>query len=66
MAEPGAIDADTMKALQSMGHAIKLRDGTWGNLQTVQWDKQANTLSGGTDPRNPVGRAEVRRVVAKP
>jgi gamma-glutamyltranspeptidase/glutathione hydrolase len=68
MAEAGAIDADTLKALQAMGHEIKVRDGTWGNLQTVQWDKQANTLSGGSDPRNPVGRAEVRPagVPAKP
>ncbi len=66
-AEAGAINADTMKALQAMGHVVKVRDGTWGNLQTVQWDKQANTLSGGTDPRNPVGHAEVRAdVLAKP
>ncbi len=66
-AESNAIDADTMKALQAMGHVVKVREGTWGNLQTVQWDKQANTLSGGSDPRNPVGLAEVRAdVLAKP
>ena len=63
MAESNAIDADTMKALQAMGHVVKVREGTWGNLQTVQWDKQTNTLSGGTDPRNPVGRADVRATV---
>ena len=31
----------------------------WGNLQTVEWDRATNTLSGGSDPRNPVGKAEV-------
>ena len=58
-AEPGAIDAETVAALQAMGHTINAGESTWGNLQTVQWDKRANTLAGGTDPRNPVGKAAV-------
>ncbi len=29
----------------------------WGNLQTVEWDRKANRLFGGSDPRNPVGSA---------
>ena len=62
-AEPGALDAETVKALQAMGHTVNAGESTWGNLQTVQWDKRANTLSGGSDPRNPVGRTTV---VAKP
>jgi gamma-glutamyltranspeptidase/glutathione hydrolase len=32
----------------------------WGNLQTVEWDKRSNVLSGGADPRNEVGAAEVQ------
>ena len=58
-AEPGAIDAQTVAALQAMGHTVNAGESTWGNLQTVQWDKRANTLAGGTDPRNPVGKAAV-------
>ena len=58
-AEKGALEADTVKALQAMGHTVNAGEGTWGNLQTVAWDRITNTLSGGTDPRNPVGSAEV-------
>lgn len=68
-AEDGAFDADTIKQLQAMGHKIDLPGDTaaggrgsshvWGNLQTVEWDRRSNTLSGGTDPRNPVGSARV-------
>ncbi|MGH8077309.1 MAG: gamma-glutamyltransferase, partial [Lysobacter sp.] len=58
-AEPGALDAGTVAALQAMGHTVNAGENTWGNLQTVVWDKRANTLDGGSDPRNPVGRAEI-------
>ncbi|MHB8911659.1 MAG: gamma-glutamyltransferase [Lysobacter sp.] len=58
-AETGALDAGTVAALQAMGHAVNAGESTWGNLQTVRWNKQANTLEGGSDPRNPVGRADV-------
>ena len=58
-AEAGALDVGTVAALQAMGHAVNAGESTWGNLQTVLWNKQANTLEGGSDPRNPVGRAEV-------
>ena len=59
LAEPGALDDATVKSLQAMGHTVNAGEGTWGNLQTVAWDRITNTLSGGTDPRNPVGSAEV-------
>jgi gamma-glutamyltranspeptidase/glutathione hydrolase len=58
-AEAGALDAATVAALQAMGHKVNAGEGHWGNLQTVMWDKSAGTLSGGTDPRNPVGKAAV-------
>lgn len=58
-AEAGALDAATVTALQAMGHKVNAGEGNWGNLQTVMWDKSAGTLSGGTDPRNPVGKAAV-------
>jgi len=68
-AETGALSVDTIKQLQAMGHKIELpgdsADGgrgsshVWGNLQTVEWDRRSNVLSGGSDPRNPVGSAAV-------
>ncbi len=68
-AEPKAIGADAAKTLQAMGHKLDLpgdeaaggrgSSHVWGNLQTVEWDKRANTLSAGTDPRNPVGEGRV-------
>jgi gamma-glutamyltranspeptidase / glutathione hydrolase len=59
-AERGALEPDTVKALQAMGHTVNAGEGTWGNLQTVMWNRRDNTLSGGTDPRNPVGKAAVQ------
>jgi len=69
-AESGTFDQATVKGLEAMGHKLKLPGDTaaggrgsshvWGNLQTVEWDRKTNTLSGGSDPRNPVGAALVR------
>ncbi|GFF06467.1 gamma-glutamyltranspeptidase [Stenotrophomonas maltophilia] len=68
-AEDDAFDAATVKQLQAMGHKIDLPGNVaaggrgsshvWGNLQTVEWDRKANKLFGGSDPRNPVGSALV-------
>ena len=70
-AEPKAFTAETAKALQALGHKVELppdeaeggrgSSHVWGNLQTVEWDRRGNALSGGSDPRNPVGKAEVLR-----
>ncbi|KWV10485.1 gamma-glutamyltransferase [Xanthomonas translucens] len=69
-AETGTFDAATVQGLQDLGHALKLPGDSaeggrgsshvWGNLQTVEWDKRNNVLSGGSDPRNEVGKAEVQ------
>jgi gamma-glutamyltranspeptidase/glutathione hydrolase len=58
--EPGAFSADSVKGLEAMGHKVTTRSSTWGNMQAVEWDRRDDTLSGGTDPRNPVGKAEVK------
>ena len=42
-----------------MGHKVNAGENTWGNLQTVSWDKRSNVLEAGTDPRNPVGKGAV-------
>ncbi|WAT16037.1 gamma-glutamyltransferase [Xanthomonas fragariae] len=69
-AESNAFSPQTAKALEAMGHTLKLPGDTaeggrgsshvWGNLQTVEWDKRSNALSGASDPRNPVGKADVQ------
>ncbi len=68
-AESDAFDAATVAALKAMGHAVKEppdeaeggrgSSHVWGNLQTVEWDRKANVLRGGSDPRNPVGKAAI-------
>ncbi|KQY52756.1 gamma-glutamyltransferase [Lysobacter sp. Root494] len=58
-AEKGAIGPAAVSALEAMGHTVNAAESPWGNLQTVSWNKRTNTLEGGTDPRNPVGSAEV-------
>jgi gamma-glutamyltranspeptidase / glutathione hydrolase len=66
--ERDALPDEVVAALRAMGHTVvspkDASDGrrssdAWGNLQTVEWDKRNNMLRGGTDPRNPVGRAVI-------
>lgn len=69
-AEPKAFSPEVARQLQAMGHKVELppdeaaggrgSSHVWGNLQTVAWDRKTNTLEGGSDPRNPVGKAEVK------
>jgi len=63
-AEPGALAPATVEALQAMGHKVNAGESDWGNLQTVQWDRKAGTLSGGSDPRREGGKAAVEPVSA--
>lgn len=58
-AEPGAFDAPLIKGLTDLGHTVEVTKSTWGNMQTVLWDKKSNTLSAGSDPRNEVGLGQV-------
>ncbi|MBJ6984162.1 gamma-glutamyltransferase [Luteimonas sp. MC1750] len=69
-AEAGTFDVATAQALRAMGHNVvrpedEVAEGrrssdAWGNFQTVAWDIANTRMEGGTDPRNPVGKAEVR------
>jgi gamma-glutamyltranspeptidase/glutathione hydrolase len=59
-AEANALTPETVTALEAMGHTVNAAEPTWGNLQTVQWNLRDGTLSAGSDPRNPVGKGEVR------
>ena len=68
-AESGTFSSEAAAALRAMGHELKLpgdeaaggrgSSHVWGNLQTVKWDRASNTLSAGSDPRNPVGSGQV-------
>jgi gamma-glutamyltranspeptidase/glutathione hydrolase len=58
-AEKGALAPEVVAALQAMGHTVNAAEPTWGNLQTVEWNRRTNTLSGGSDPRSPTGKAAV-------
>jgi gamma-glutamyltranspeptidase/glutathione hydrolase len=65
-AESGAFAPGTTQVLRAMGHELQGGDEAglgsshrWGNLQTVEWDRRSNTLSTGSDPRNPVGAGKV-------
>ncbi len=68
-AEGGAFSQEVAQALAAMGHKVDLpgdqaaggrgSSHVWGNLQTVAWDRVRNELSAGSDPRSPVGGAEV-------
>ncbi len=65
-AEPDAISPEAAQQLTAMGHKLVGAEGKalgsshpWGNLQTVEWDKTTDTLSTGSDPRNPVGAGAV-------
>ena len=41
------------------GDAATNSSHTWGNMNTVLWNRSSNVLSGGTDPRSPVGKTDV-------
>ncbi len=70
-AETGTFSPEVAARLRAMGHTLdqpgdqvsgNASSHQWGNMQTVLWDLRANTLQGGTDPRNPVGKAVVQPV----
>ena len=70
--EKDALPADTVAKLRAMGHAVTVpgekagerSSDAGGNLQTVEWNLSTGRLSAGSDPRNPVGKGEVRAKAA--
>ncbi len=62
--EPGALSPAVVKQLEAMGHTVATGESVWGRMQAVEWDRAGNTLSGGTDPRNEVGKTEVIKAKA--
>ncbi|AWV06751.1 gamma-glutamyltransferase [Marilutibacter maris] len=68
--EKDAMTPEVVAELRAMGHTVNVpgeevaggrrSSDSWGNLQTVSWDRRSDTLEGGTDPRNPVGKVGIR------
>lgn len=54
--EPGALDANTMSALEAMGYTFK-EIASWGSAQAVLVDPKTGIRYGGTDRRHPAGLA---------
>ena len=73
-AESGAFSPEVVAGLRKLGHTVDVPGDTaaggrgsshvWGNMQTVEWDLRGNVLRGGSDPRNPVGSAQVQATTA--
>lgn len=49
--EPGALDSETVSALESMGHTVKEGRRKYGNMQAILWDRARNRVSAASDPR---------------
>ena len=60
LAEKDAFTPGQIEALEAMGHTVKVRDRSWGNMHGVMWDRESGKVTAGSDPRWPSGRAIVR------
>ncbi len=56
--EPGALSAETQRALRDRGYALKQMKSTWGNMQAVYFDYQSGKVQAASDPRG-IGLASV-------
>jgi gamma-glutamyltranspeptidase/glutathione hydrolase len=58
-AENGAFTPEQIGALEELGHTVKVRERTWGNMHGVLWNRETGEVTAGSDPRWPSGRAIV-------
>jgi len=59
-AEKDAFSAAEVEELQAMGHAVEVKDYTWGNMHGVMWNRQTGEVTAGSDARSDAGKAIVR------
>ena len=59
-AEPKAFTSEEIASLEAMGHEVKVRDRTWGNMHGVMWNLETGKVTAGSDSRWPSGRAIVK------
>lgn len=57
--EPGTLSPSTKQALRAMGYTITPDTSILVLMHAVDWDRRADALHGGADPRNPTGKAGV-------
>src|SRR5690606_34293582 len=66
--ERNALPPAVVAELRAMGHVVvvpgednqgRRSSDSWGNMNTVLWNRRDNTLDGSSDPRNPVGKSQV-------
>ncbi len=58
--EPEALSADTVQALEAMGHTVVRKKYTWGYMHGVMWNRARQRLEAASDPRWPSGKAVVQ------
>ncbi len=49
--ERNAPDEDVLSELESRGHQFNISDRTWGNMQTVIFEKSSGNVTAASDPR---------------
>jgi gamma-glutamyltranspeptidase / glutathione hydrolase len=49
--EHGALTDAEIKALQAMGHTLKVSGRQWGNMQVITWDFATGKVEAASDPR---------------
>ena len=59
-AEPNAFTREETKALEAMGYIVSDAERTWGLMNMVSWDRKANTLHAGSDPREEMSSGKVQ------
>ena len=61
-AEKGALSADDIAVLESMGHKINEAAGTWpyGFMNAVSWDRKSGEMHAAADPRGVSGSGQVK------
>jgi len=58
--EPGAFTDEEQLKLIALGHTLKPRDRSYGNMHVVMWHRPSNGVQGASDSRWPSGRALVQ------
>lgn len=64
-AEPDAFDGGLVAALESLGHAVQVRDRAWGFMNAVHWNRRTGELAAASDPRHAIGLGAVRTIDAE-
>jgi gamma-glutamyltranspeptidase/glutathione hydrolase len=59
-AESNTFTEQQIADLKAMGHEVKVRERTWGNMHGAMWNMETGEVTAGSEPRWSSGRAIVR------